>query len=116
GVPPGGSSLPAGIPMGYSPVPAPPARRRPVGLIVTVSLLSLLLATAIAAFVWYFLQLQDANATIREQQRELEEQRELIDKKETFGAAMEGLLDEVGRYEGVPLASLIPWDRYELLA
>ena len=98
------------------PVPAPPARRRPVGLIVTVSLLSLLLATAIAAFVWYFLQLQDANATIREQQRELEEQRDLIDKKETFGAAMEGLLDEVGRYEGVPLASLIPWDRYELLA
>lgn len=98
------------------PVPAPPARRRPVGLIVTVSLLSLLLATAIAAFVWYFLQLQDANATIREQQRELEEQRDLIDKKETFGAAMEGLLDEVGRYEGVPLANLIPWDRYELLA
>jgi hypothetical protein len=91
-------------------------KRRPVGLIVTVSLLSLLLATAIAAFVWYFLQLQDANATIREQQRELEEQRDLIDKKETFGAAMEGLLDEVGRYEGVPLASLIPWDRYELLA
>ncbi len=97
-------------------VPPQTARRRPVGLIVTVSLLSLLLATAIAAFVWYFLQLQDANATIREQQRELEEQRELIDKKETFGAAMEGLLDEVGRYEGVPLANLIPWDRYELLA
>ena len=93
-----------------------PKRRRPVGLIVTVSLLGVLLATAIAAFVWYFLKLQDANATIREQQHELEEQRELIDKKETFGAAMEGLLDEVGRYEGVPLASVIPWDRYELFA
>ncbi len=93
-----------------------PKRRRPVGLIVTVSLLAVLLATAIAAFVWYFLQLQDANVTIREQQHELEEQRDLIDKKETFGAAMEGLLDEVGRYEGVPLAILIPWDRYELLA
>lgn len=91
-------------------------RRRPVGLIVTVSLLGVLLAAAIAAFVWYFLQLQDANAVIREQQRELEEQRELIDKKETFGAAMEGLLDEVGRYEGVPMATLIPWERYERLA
>jgi hypothetical protein len=103
----------AEVPPPYLPAPK---RRRPVGLIVTVSLLSLLLATAIAAFVWYFLQLQDANVTIREQQHELEEQRDLIDKKETFGAAMEGLLDEVGTYEGVPLASLIPWDRYELLA
>ncbi|MGN6272951.1 MAG: hypothetical protein ACTHMQ_07650 [Protaetiibacter sp.] len=97
-------------------MPPPVAKRRPVGLIVTVSLLSVLLAAAIAAFVWYFLQLQDAHATIRDQQHELEEQRELIEKKETFGAAMEGLLDEVGRYEGVPMASLIPWDRYEILA
>jgi hypothetical protein len=92
-----------------------PKRRRPVGLIVTVALLGLLAAAA-GGGVWYFLQLQDANATIREQQRELDEQRELIEKKDTFGAAMNGLLDEVGAYEDVPLASLIPWDRYELLA
>jgi hypothetical protein len=102
---------------GFAPVAPPPAqRRRSAGWIVAIVLLSVFLAAAVGAFVWYFLQLQDANATIRDQERELEDQRELIEKKDTFGAAMEGLLDEVDAYEGVPMATLIPWDRYELLA
>jgi len=109
---------PAGFPATAAPLapPPPPPRRRSVGWIVTVSLLSVGLLAAVGAVVWYFLQLERANATIREQERELEEQRELIDRKDTFAAAMASLLDEVGAYEGVPLATVIPWDRYELLA
>lgn len=106
---------PGAVAPGAPPFAEAPPTRRPVGLIVTVVMLSAVLAAAIGAFVWYFLQLQDANATIRDQQHELDQQRELIEKKETFGAAMERLLDEVAGYEGVPFATLVPWDRYELL-
>jgi len=113
----------ATVPAAPSPDPAaqldagaPPTRRRSRGWIVAVVLLSVGLAAAVGAAVWYFLQLEQAKATILDHERELQEQRELIDRKDTFGTAMNELLAEVGEYEGVPLASLIPWDSYQLLA
>lgn len=102
---------------------APGAPRRPVGLIVTVSLLALTVLIVGAVATIGFLQLDAATATIRDQQREindkqreLDDQREIIDSKETFGAAMESLLDEVDAYAGVPMATIIPWEEYEYLA
>ncbi|MFT3797973.1 hypothetical protein [Microbacterium sp.] len=90
---------------------------------MAIVLLSLALAGAIAASIWVFLQLQQANTTIHDreseieqQQKELDEQRDLIDRKDAFGAAMEGLLAETAAYEGVPLPSLVPWDSYDSFA
>lgn len=95
---------------------APPARRRSWGAIVAISLLVLALAAAVAGGVWTFLQLQDAQERISEQERELEEQRELIDEKETFGAAMNTLLDATAKFDDVLMASVVPWDDYRRLA
>lgn len=98
---------------------APPAlrgrRRRPVAWIITVAVLSLALTIATAAGVWLFWQLEQAAATVREQDRELEEQRKLIDRKDTFGAAMDDLIGETASYAGIPLATVVPWDHYQSL-
>lgn len=113
-----GEVAPTAPPPGVPAEPAAPERpvRRSRGMIVAIVLLSVGLAAAIGAFVWYFLQLQQANAMIHRQDRELQEQRDLIDRKDTFGAAMEELLDEARTREGVPLATIVPWDRFQLLA
>ncbi len=113
-VPPVPSAAPA-QPDGSQPPSAPQARRSR-GMIVAIVLLSVGLAAALGAFVWYFLQLEHAHAVIEQQDRKLQEQRDLIDRKDTFGAAMEKLLDEAGKREGVPLATIVPWDRFQLLA
>lgn len=109
---PGG---PSWAPPPFPPPPVPPRRPRRAGWIVTVVLLSLAVIGAGAASVWFFLQLQDAKATIRNNERELDEQRDLIERKDTFGAAMDALLGETTALEGVPLGNLVPWDDYQLL-
>ena len=85
-------------------------------MIITVVLLGVALLAAIAGLVYFFLILGDANGRIDEQERELQEQRELIDKKETFGAAMEALLDTASELDGVPLGSLIDAGDYQTMA
>lgn len=105
-----------------APVSAAPPRRRARGLIIAVVLLSLALVGAASVAVWNLVQLHEAASIIRDQDRELlekdrelERQRELIDRKDTFGAAIDELLGEVAAYEGIPLDSLIPWDDYQSL-
>ncbi|QNO38699.1 hypothetical protein H4J02_06845 [Protaetiibacter sp. SSC-01] len=102
-------------PLQYVP-PAPEPPRRPLGLIVAVVLLSLGLAGAAGALVWYVLQLEEAKATIVENERRIEEQQEYVDRKDTFSASMQGLLEEVKTYEGLPFATLVSWDHLQTLA
>lgn len=94
---------------------ATPRRPRPVGWIVAVVVLSLGLAAVVGGGVWLFIQLSQAQSVIRDNERELREQRELIEKKESFGAAMNALLSEVAAYGDLPFPSVIAWDDYDSL-
>ena len=98
------------------PPPAAPKRKRPIAAIITIVLLSLALAAAITFLVLYFLQLNDANDRISEQEQKIKEQQELIDKKEVFGAAMEGLLDTAGQFEDTLYGTIVPTSSYKLTA
>ncbi len=89
---------------------------RPRGRLITIILLSVGLAAALAIITIFALQLATANALIDKQNQQIEEQKDLIDKKETFGAAFEGLLDAARRLDGTLFASIIPWERYERAA
>jgi hypothetical protein len=98
---------------------APPAGKRPKksrkGLIPIV-LLSIALAAALAVLGYGYFQLTDANTLIEQQNRELQEQRDLIDKKETFSAAMQSLQSKAAEFDTVLLAAVVPVDEYEILA
>src|SRR5690349_2830975 len=61
-------------------------------------------------------RIADQREKISDQQVEIEKQKELIDEKESFGAAMTGLLGTAARFDGVLTASIVPWDEYQLLA
>jgi hypothetical protein len=102
-----------------APIAAPPAEKRPKrpkkGLIPIV-LLSVALAAALAVLVVGYIQLTDATAVIEQQDRELQQQRDLIDKKETFTAAMQSLQSKAAEFDGVLLGTVVPVDDYEILA
>ncbi|MFB9640759.1 hypothetical protein [Agromyces lapidis] len=93
-----------------------PVRRRRWGAIIAISLLGVALAGAVAGCAWFFLQLDAAQNRISEQEQELEQQRELIDEKETFGAAMDALLESTVKFDDVLTASVVPWEDYRRLA
>jgi hypothetical protein len=97
------------------PSPAPPPRSRK-GLIITVVLLAVALGTAIGAFAWYYLKLDEATVRIEEQKREIQEQQDLIEQKEVFATAMTGLLDSADKFDGVLLSSVVPFERYDRFA
>lgn len=84
--------------------------------LVAIVLLGLALAAAVAVLVFSLIELDEANARIQEQELELEERRQLIDKKETFVAAMEGLMTRAGAFDGVLMTSMVPLDRYQAYA
>ncbi|HEY1106849.1 MAG TPA: hypothetical protein VGE78_11945, partial [Agromyces sp.] len=69
-----------------------------------ICVLAVALLAAIAGGVWYYLQLQDAEDRIDEQQQQIDEQRDLIEQKETFGAAMDGLVETAAKFDGVLMA------------
>ena len=101
--------------------PALPTRaetrsKRRLGSVIAIVLLSLALAAALAVLALYLVKLDDADTRIQDQEREIEEQRQLIEKKETFTAAMQGLLSTATTFDGVLLTSLVPFDRYESVA
>ena len=98
------------------PVAVEPKPKRPVAMFVTLVLLSLTLIAACVFLVLYFLQLNDANDRIADQEQKIKEQQELIDKKETFGAAMEGLLDTADQLDGTLFGTLVPTSSYQLTA
>lgn len=117
------------LPLPVAPVPSAPdaatvsgasgPKRPRKGLVWTVILGVALLAAVgvLTFFVLSFIetqrQLEDANTKIEEQERRIEEQRTLIEKKETFGAAMQQLLDKAGQFDGVLVHTIVPFEDYE---
>lgn len=97
-------------------MPAAAPRRRSVGLIVTIVLLAVFLAAALGGGGWLYLQLEQAHETIQQQDDRIRQQRELIDRKETFGAAMTELMQTVALLEGVTVGRLVDLERYQTLA
>jgi hypothetical protein len=102
-----------------APTTPPPAEKRPKrsrkGLIPII-LLSIALATALAVLAYGYIQLTNANTLIEQQDRELQDQRDLIDKKETFSAAMQSLQSKAAEFDGILLAAIVPVEEYEILA
>lgn len=113
-------------PFGGSPASAPvtantpwialPEPHRSRKAMIAIILLAVALAGAIAAVVVYFLKLDEANARIVEQNEQIREQKNLIDQKETFGAAMSTLLETAQRVDGIAFGDLVPFDQYEVYA
>jgi hypothetical protein len=119
-------AAPAYSPFGGAPTASPVAanvpwmavaepRRSRKGMIAII-LLAVALAGAIAAVVVYFIKLDEANARIEEQNEQIQDQKNLIDQKETFGAAMSTLLETAKSVDGIAFGDLIPFDKYELYA
>lgn len=71
---------------------------------------------ALAVLGYGYLQLTAANERIDQQDRELQQQRDLIDKKETFGAAMNALQSKAAEFDGNLLGAIVPADEYQVLA
>ena len=106
-----------------------PTRTRSTGrgwLIALAVLLALALA-AIALLTAFLLQtrstleqttgeLERTTEELEERKRRLDEQREQLDEKETFGESMGALMSTAQQLHGVPMASLVDFDRIEELA
>lgn len=102
--------------------PASTPARRSKGAVVAIWLLGLALVLVLAAGAWLVVQfieaqeqISDQKNRISEQDDEIEQQKELIEQKDTFGAAMNGLLDTVAQFEGAMTTSVVPWDKYQVL-
>ena len=98
------------------PVPVLPAPKRSRKALVVIILLVVALLSALGALTYYLLQLSAANDRIADQKQQIQEQKDLIDKKETFGAAMTGLLDTASQFDGVLMTSIVPFADYEAIA
>ncbi|MBO3662597.1 hypothetical protein [Microbacterium stercoris] len=61
-------------------------------------------------------RLDEQDQRIQEQQDRIEEQDELIEQKETFGAAMQELLNTAARFETVDVGGLVPQGHLTYLA
>ena len=94
-------------------VAVPKRSRR--GLVVIV-LLAVALLAALAVLALALVGLQQANATIKDQNQQLDKQRQLIDKKETFSATMQSLLKTASALDGVRLGELVPISHYQAIA
>jgi hypothetical protein len=79
-------------------------------------LLGVALAAALGALGYLLLQLDAANRLIDDQNRKIQEQGDLIDKKETFGDAMKELIRTAHAFDGVLLTSIVPWESYQGIA
>lgn len=92
-----------------------PTPRRRRGWIITVVLLSVALLATGAALTLTLLWLDDTLATVDEQGEQIEEQRDLIDKKETFGSAAQDLMETAAQLDGVPFAALVDTRHHQSL-
>ncbi len=82
------------------PSPPPPRRRRRVGWVITVVVLSLALVATGALLALALIRLDEANL-------EIDHQRDLIDKKETFSLAATELVATASQFDGVPYATIV---------
>ena len=94
----------------------PPRRRRSRGATVAIWLLSVALLLALAGGAWLTYQYLQAQELISDQEEEIEDQRELIDEKESFGAAMAALMTTTEKFDTALTGTLVPWSTYEHLA
>lgn len=115
-VPPG--SVPPAVPSGAVPpaVGAAPAKPGRLGWIIAVALLAVGLIAVAVVLILSLIRLDEASNLIRQQQEELEQQEELIEKKETFSAAMGQLMSTVKQFDGTPFGDLIDQRYHESLA
>lgn len=88
---------------------APPKRKRRVGWIIAVILLALAFVGTGLVLALTLFRLDEASTLI-------EEQKNLIDKKETFSAAMQELATTANEFDGVLYASIVPQRRIQDLA
>ena len=84
--------------------------------LVAIILLVVALVAALGVLAFYLVQLSAANDRIADQKQQIKEQKDLIDTKETFGAAMTGLLETASKFDGVLMTSIVPFDDYEAIA
>lgn len=96
-----------------APVADAAPKRRPRVAVVVLSVVLALAVIAISALVTLLVLASDR---IDEQDEKIQEQEELIDQKETFGAAMEKLIDTARTFEGTLMGDLVPVDEYARLA
>ena len=87
----------------------PPKKKRRIGWIITVILLSLALIATGVVLALTLIRLAEARDRI-------DEQNNLIDEKETFSAAMHELTATANQFDGVLYASIVPESRLERLA
>ena len=95
---------------------APPKPKRRWGRIIVIILLSLALAGAITVLILGYLKLQDANALIKQQEQKIQEQKDLIDKKDSFGAGMNDLMKTAAMFNGAPMTTIVPVVQIQRLA
>jgi len=89
---------------------APPKkRRRRVGWIITVTLLGLMLIGVGVVLALTLIRLNEALEVI-------DEQKDLIDRKDTFSTSMQKLVDQTTGFEGVTVGDVVPEDQIRLLA
>lgn len=97
------------------PVAVPPPRTtRAVRAVIVI--LSVLVVAALGILAYFVVQLLEARETIGDQREEISELNEIIDTKETFGAAMGELMDTARLLDGAPMAALVPFDDFERIA
>lgn len=89
--------------------------RRRVGVIVAISLLTVALIGLGVGLALTVIELQRAVAVIEEQQQELDEQRDLIDQKETFSQAATEMMAAAAVFDGLPFSTLIDRGYHETL-
>lgn len=89
-----------------APVAAPRRHGRALAVVAVILGVALLATLGVAA--WLFVQLYRANERI-------DQQRDLIDRKEAFAEAVQDLETRIEPMSGLPFASIVPWDRYERL-
>ena len=99
--------------------PAPPAKRRHPALPWIIVLASLLVV-AIGGLVYLLVQnglknaaLDDANDQIDQQQQQIQQQNDMLNQKESFGAAMDQLMQVVAQFDGAPTATVVPVADYQ---
>jgi hypothetical protein len=90
--------------------------KHPRRRLFVIVLLSICLAAALGVLAFYLVKLHEANIRIEEQEQQIQEQQDLIDQKETFGAAMQGLMATTSKFDGLLMTSIVPLDDYGAVA